>query len=234
MVTAWKQAHMSVYLVTREGQELGTFKTSKIEKGLRTGFFRLSDLGWREASGWQGLAEIVGPAPSRASLMSLTDQNSPDGVNPYATPSTSVQAGSSGVVPQEVMVALAHTQGWVRCISIVLWVACALLLLFMAFGIYFIAAAAQTDAKLVELPVRTLAFTLGYGFVAIVIMYPTLKLSKYASKIARLRNSRSFSDLAAALDEQRRFWKFSGILMILHVALTLLLLIASMFVTRVH
>ncbi len=225
---------MSVYLVTREGQELGTFKTSKIEKGLRTGFFRLSDLGWREASGWQGLAEIVGPAPSRASLMSLTDQNSPDGVNPYATPSPSVQAGSSGVVPQEVMAALAHTQGWVRCISIVLWVACALLLMFMAFGIYFIAAAAQTDAKLVELPVRTLAFTLGYGFVAILIFYPTLKLSKYASKIARLGNSRSFSDLAAALDEQRRFWKFTGILMILHVTLALLLFIASFFVTRVH
>ena len=85
-----------------------------------------------------------------------------------------------------------------------------------------------------QITIQILAFTLGYGFVAILIFYPTLKLSKYASKIARLGNSRSFSDLAAALDEQRRFWKFTAIFMIIHVTMALLLFIASFFVTRVH
>jgi Na+/H+-dicarboxylate symporter len=47
---------------------------------------------------------------------------------------------------------------------------------------------------------------------AALVIYPTLKLTKYASNIGRLVESQSFTDLCAALREQRRFWKFHGIL----------------------
>ena len=94
--------------------------------------------------------------------MPLTDQNPPDALNPYAAPTADIQAGSSGVVPQEVMVALIGTRTWVRFISIVMRIACAMLLLFMAFGIYFVATEPKTDAKLVELPIKTLAFNANF------------------------------------------------------------------------
>jgi|GEM_PF-2882692 len=108
-----------------------------------------------------------------------------------------------------------------------------MLLLFMALGIYFIATETKTDAQKVELPAKTIIMTLGYGFVTLLLIFPTLKLSKYASKISQMSESGSFADLAAALAEQRRFWRFCGILTIIHVTLTLLLLIGSLFVKRI-
>lgn len=158
----------------------------------------------------------------------------PDSLNPYATPASEAQSANNDVVSQDVMQALAGTKPWVRFIAVMMWIGCSMLVLFMALGIYIIAAATKTDAQLVELPARTIALTLGYGFVTILLIYPALKLSKYASNIARLAESRSSAALAEALTEQRRFWKFCGILTIIHTILTLLLFIASFFVTRVR
>ncbi len=156
-----------------------------------------------------------------------------DGSNPYAAPPANVQTGNSGLVPPEIMLALTATRPWVRFISIVMWIGCAMLLLFMALGIYFAIAAIKTDGQQVEFPATALAIPLGYGFIVLLLIYPTLKLSKYASNIARLADSRSFSDLAAALTDQRHFWKFSGILTLLYVCLALLLFVGSFFVHRV-
>ena len=41
--------------------------------------------------------------------------------------------------------------------------------------------------------------------------FPTLKLAQYASRIATLRRTQSEHDLVAALDAQRSFWAFIGI-----------------------
>lgn len=41
--------------------------------------------------------------------------------------------------------------------------------------------------------------------------FPTLKLAQYASRIATLRHTQSEHDLVAALDAQRSFWTFIGI-----------------------
>ena len=67
-----------------------------------------------------------------------------------------------------------------------------------------------------------LGMTIGYGISAMLIIYPTLKLSKYASNIGRLAETQSFADLISALREQRRFWKFYGILMLIYISLILL------------
>lgn len=86
---------MSAYLVTREGQELGSFEASQIQEGLQTGQFLPTDWGWREGmSGWQGLTEIFGAAPApktqalASSLSSLvrkpTGPKPPESINPYA------------------------------------------------------------------------------------------------------------------------------------------------------
>jgi Family of unknown function (DUF5362) len=53
-----------------------------------------------------------------------------------------------------------------------------------------------------------------YAAMAIVYIFPAMKLWKYASGIGRLIFSASDDDLIRALNEQRSFWKFVGILMI--------------------
>ncbi len=156
-----------------------------------------------------------------------------DYLNPYGVPATHAQPENSGVVPQSVSKELTATRPWVRLISVVMWIGCAMLLLFMALCVYFIATETKTNAEQVDLPVRMIALSFGYGFVAIILIYPALKLSKYASKITRLSESGTFTDLSAALAEQRLFWKFSGILTILYVTLTLLLFMGSFFVHQV-
>lgn len=225
MVTAHCPAAMMSYLVTREGRELGTYKTSKIEKGLKTGFFRLSDLGWHEASGWQGLFEIVGSAeaaasPSGASLMQSAGLRLSDHPHPAST-----RAASCGVVAPAVLAALSGTRPWVRFISAVAGIGCA----FIIAAVFVLSAEAvrasghdffRKDTRLVPLA------TLGVLSVFLAL-YPALKLTQYATHIARLAKSRSAADLVAALTEQRRFWKFHGILLAVSLSLLVLLLAAG-------
>lgn len=45
--------------------------------------------------------------------------------------------------------------------------------------------------------------------------YPALKLSRSCKAITRLAETRSFDDLQAAAEEQRRFWKSFGIVCII-------------------
>ncbi|HEY1050343.1 MAG TPA: hypothetical protein VGE39_11330, partial [Prosthecobacter sp.] len=61
----------------------------------------------------------------------------------------------------------------------------------------------------------------------LLILYPTMKLSKYAACIRRLKETHSVADLDAALTEQRRFWKFYGILMLLYLCLLLIGIVAA-------
>lgn len=205
---------MSVYLVTREGQELGTFKTSKIEKGLRTGFFRLSDLGWREASGWQGLFEIAGSAHAAASPSGVN----PDGFHSHAAPMANARAAACGVVPPTLIEELADIRPWVRFISVAMGIGCALMI--------------PASLLLVVDGARSLTATCLLA--PLLLLYPAMKLSNYASNIASLAKSQSLADLAMALTEQHRFWRYCGIMLVFLACLTLLLLIASIFVTRIH
>ncbi len=230
---------MSAYLVTREGQELGTFKTSKIEKGLKTGFFRVSDLGWCDASGWQGLFEIAGSAdalasPSNAALMKSAGVN-PDDFYPSASSIASARAGTSFMVPPAIIAALTNTRPWVRFIAVVMGMVCALMipacLILAVDGAHFLSA---TSAPCLNGGTQNLILPGTCLLGTLLILYPAVKLSNFASTVARLPKSQSLADLVMALTEQQRFWRFCGIALLILVGLGLLLIIGSFFVTRAH
>tara|TARA_B100001123_G_scaffold254816_1_gene284267 strand:- start:1423 stop:1722 length:300 start_codon:yes stop_codon:yes gene_type:complete len=63
-----------------------------------------------------------------------------------------------------------------------------------------------------------------YMGIGALYFYPALKLSQYASRIAILRQTRSERDLARALEEQRAFWAFCGIMTVITLALYAFLL----------
>lgn len=69
-----------------------------------------------------------------------------------------------------------------------------------------------------------------YLVLAIILyLYPSLKLSAYAAAIRRLRQTGSATDLQAALDAQRGFWKYAGILVMIIVILYLIVFLFAVF-----
>uniref|UniRef100_UPI003782FD44 GYF domain-containing protein n=1 Tax=Prosthecobacter sp. TaxID=1965333 RepID=UPI003782FD44 len=115
---------MSVYQVTREGQNLGSFEAAQIQEGLQNGQFLPSDWGWREGmSGWKGLGEIFDGfsapqnKPALSSLSALV-RRSPaskpaENINPYAAPASHMAVSrTSGEIPSDVMLELKNTRPW--------------------------------------------------------------------------------------------------------------------------
>lgn len=223
---------MSAYLITREGQELGAFEMPQIQDGLKTGFLQTTDWGWREGmADWKSLAEIaalaaaapVKPMTSPSSVpVKIPTAAKPADINPYAAPTANVvRTSATGTVPHEVIVELRGTKPWVRLISIVMFIGCA----FFVFALV----TALFNSMAWRSGAYGVGMTVGYGVIMLLVIYPTWKLSKYASHIARLVETESFADLASALAEQRRFWKFYGILIVIYLGVLGLVLAGSFF-----
>jgi hypothetical protein len=58
-----------------------------------------------------------------------------------------------------------------------------------------------------------------YAALAILYIYPALKLWSYASKINVLASMQDSNSLFVALDQQRSFWKFIGVMMLIVISL---------------
>ncbi len=232
---------MNSYLVTREGKELGSFDLPQIQEGLKSGFFLASDWVWSDGmDDWKPISSLEESAQSPASTQPLSVTVPAEAaaaktkpttavVNPYAAPSAAGRPTravmSSGAVPASVIAELAGTKPWITLIAVLMWIGCALMILMVlgnlligAIGVSELAKSGNGGIGGVALVVVAII----YGFTAMLIIYPTLKLTKYSSNIGRLVQSQSIVDLTAALTEQRRFWKFYGIMIIIYISLAVL------------
>ncbi|WP_395750787.1 DUF4339 domain-containing protein [Prosthecobacter sp.] len=244
---------MSDYLITRDGEELGSFDASQIQEGLKSGYFEATDWGWREGmDGWVALPELAGTttAPASAAPAAATPQTrtivapasaplrkpaapQPQSVNPYAAPTASgamPQKPTTGGVPYPVIAELTGTKPWVRLISVLMWLVCiffigAVLAILLFQSVLANALSQQGTHGGWGIVVGTAFF---YGVTGMLIVYPTLKLSNYASNISRLAESQSFTHLTKALAEQRRFWKFYGIIIVIYICLIGLLILVAL------
>ena len=244
---------MSDYLITREGKELGSYSITQIQEGLKTGTFKDTDWGWREGmEGWLGLSEIAGSSaaaalnlpkptstkgissPLSAPVKKLAAAKNPEGLNPYAAPAAGGDlADLSGGVHPLVLAELRGTRPWVRFLSVLMWIVVAFMILAIIGQIMFGTVMMQMAGVKEVGAAYTVMVTVIYGFATLLVLYPTLKLSKYASGITRLVQSRSSTDLAAALAEQRRFWKFHGIITLIYLSLVVLaIVLALLFAPR--
>ena len=140
---------------------------------------------------------------------------------------------SSGAVPVSVIAELAGTKPWITLISVLMWIGCTLMILMvignLLMGIIGVNELAKSGNGGIG-GVVLVVFAIIYGLTTMLIIYPTLKLTKYSSNIGRLVKSQSIVDLTAALTEQRRFWKFYGILIVIYLSLAVLGLLV-MFAT---
>ncbi|MGB0993224.1 MAG: DUF5362 family protein [Akkermansiaceae bacterium] len=140
------------------------------------------------------------------------------GMSPYESPAASpMRAGGQGRdVSYGVINMLARTRGWVRFLSVLGFVGAVLLLLMGIFAIIGTGAVASAGGQ--GAAYQT-GYMIGMGIYYVVMafayIYPSIKLWQYAGAISRLQASQSEMDLETALDKQRSFWKFAGIMTIL-------------------
>jgi hypothetical protein len=153
--------------------------------------------------------------------------------NPYASPGTDFDStdASSQAIAAEVISQLARTKPWVRFISVMIFIGAGLLLLlglFMGLGggaaMFFSAGGVGGAEAGIGIAVMLL-----YIAIAALYIYPGLKLWNYASRIGILIRSCQTMDLVSALNEQRAFWKFIGILAVIVMALYLVIIPIGIF-----
>jgi hypothetical protein len=130
-----------------------------------------------------------------------------------------------GMVSEQSVEMLRQTRPWVMLMGVLCFIGSAFMLLgglaVMAMG------AMESAAGKSALP---MALGLVYVPLSALYIYPGLKLTKYGGAIGRLLQSRASPDLDAALEQQKSFWKFSGITTIVMIVLYILFFIGMMAV----
>ncbi len=148
--------------------------------------------------------------------------------DPYQPPSAPVSASYASADAQISPLVLQHllrTQPWVRLVSIVGLIGVALMLLLTILGVVGVNNVGRSRLS----SAGEAGYMMGPVFVTIVpallYLYPLIKLSKYAAAIRSLRVSQSMFDLERALDQQRGFWKFVGVLMLISIVFMVIALL---------
>ena len=123
--------------------------------------------------------------------------------DPYAA------AGGVATVSFQAIDLLRQTRPWVMLMSVVLFLGSGFMVLggasMILLGLFAPRGATGSG------PVSPAVLGFVYLPLAVLYIYPALKLWQYASAIGRLLTSRSPVELEAALGHQKSFWKFSGI-----------------------
>lgn len=144
--------------------------------------------------------------------------------NPYASPTSNLYGSASGgaadAVSPSTIAQLAGTKPWVRFMSVLMWIViCLIILAVIAVGI------AMTMGASKVIGTQELIIIGAYGVMIFFYIYPAVKMWKFANRVKSLMETRSLVDLDAALTEQRRLWKFVGILTIIMICIYLVAII---------
>ena len=143
------------------------------------------------------------------------------GENPYQSPGPPSAAGgfdsSNDDVSQRVVELLLATRPWVRLMGILLFITAGL----MTLGSLFV--------TLAGLDVMAgVAMAAVYLFIAVLFyLIPGVYLFRYASRISDLEVSRSLTHLENALEAQKTFWKYLGIVVLVVIGLYVCVLLIA-------
>jgi hypothetical protein len=113
-----------------------------------------------------------------------------------------------------VSVPLQRTQPWVRFLAI---------MGFIGAGFRVWVGVTAGVAGAVTGRIETIGLMIVYPIMAVVYVFPSLFLLRYADRIRSFVASGQEQDLVGALDAQRSFWKFAGILTIVSIVFGILI-----------
>jgi hypothetical protein len=149
-------------------------------------------------------------------------------MSPYAAPPAMAPPAPSSVVSEQSIEMLRQTRPWVILIGVLCFLGCGLMVL-EGLGAVAMGAMASAAAK------SAIPMLIGLVYVpmGLLYIYPGIKLIKYAGAIGRLLQTRASADMDAALEQQKSFWKFSGIAAIVVIVLTIVGAIVAAVVVSV-
>ena len=143
-------------------------------------------------------------------------------------------------VGQAVLDQLARTKGWTRFFSVLLWIGAIFLVLagIAMFGIGLMGGAMGSSASTAASGLESFGPAVGgalgglvmgavYLVMSILYIYPALKLGGYSSRINQLLATPNEANLAAALNEQRAFWKYVGVLTLIMMAIYVVVIVIA-------
>jgi hypothetical protein len=189
------------------------------------------DLVWRAGMGdWapaRTIAELGSPAGGIAATPAAMESHAPPPPQ-YAAPVglqySMPQMGAITFTPRA-MDMLRATRPWVRLFSILIFLGAALMLLV---AVIMIIGAVAVSTRAGAAGVAPLIMAVFFVAGALLYLMPAVYLSRYASKIAELDAMKREDVLEQAMEAQKSFWKFIGILTAIMICLQLLGVIASM------
>ncbi len=122
---------------------------------------------------------------------------------------------------------LLATKPWARLCSIIGFIGCGFMVL-AGLGMMLGGSAAGTASPFGR------GFGVGMGFIyllfSLLYFFPSLFLFKYASKIGVASVTQNTADIAGALEQQKSFWKFAGILALIMIIFMLLGIVSAVLI----
>jgi hypothetical protein len=155
--------------------------------------------------------------------------------NLYQSPPTQPQyAEQQAEVSAMIINQLVRTRGWVRLCSIIGFIGSAFM---VVGGIFMLIGGAAMSTTMAKNPATSMYGTgmiagmgIFYLLFALLYIYPSMRLWQYASSITQLQNSEQIIDLETALNKQRSFWKFVGLMITIILGLYLLIFLAAIVI----
>ena len=130
------------------------------------------------------------------------------------------QPTPTGVASRGVTAILQGTQPWVRFLSIVGFVSSGVMVLIgLIAGTIGIARGSIETAIMVVL----------YPLFGVLYIFPSVYLLRYANRIRQFAKNGQEQDLAGALDAQRSFWRFVGVLTLVSLATGIIGMVVAAF-----
>jgi GYF domain 2/Family of unknown function (DUF5362) len=222
--------------IGRDGNQLGPYSVEQINAMLADGQIRPADLAWWEGcTEWVPVLKVEGvvmppPAASVSSVPSRPHATAGTPVSAYAPPRATISpAGNySAQVSGPTLLALRETRPWVLFLAILGIILTGLMLLG---GIGMLVAMAFASRSVGSPPALASGMMAGMGvmylLIAFLYSYPIIKLFKYAGAIGRLNRSGAVRDLEDALQQQKSFWKFIGIMTAILIVIYLLVIVLA-------
>jgi hypothetical protein len=123
--------------------------------------------------------------------------------------------------PAGVQHALSGTKPWVRLISILGFISAGFMIVLGGLGALF-------GSALGEMPPGMSAVFLIYPVMGVVYLVPSLYLFRYASRIGDYLRGGEEGQLQLALETQRSFWRFVGILCVVAIVLSVAMMVVAL------
>lgn len=203
---------------SRDNQQQGPVSLAALQELIASGQVQPDTLVWRNGmQTWTAASKVPDlQASGAASAEQAAAPAAPSPVLHYSMPQTEPL-----VVTPHAIEMLRQTRPWARFIAVLTFIGAGLMIV-AALGLLVVGA---TVGRTRGAPPALLS--LAYAAMALLYIAPAVYLNRYASRISDVLQLRRSDSLEQALEAQKSFWKFVGILFAIMIAVYLVIFIVA-------